>query len=340
MMVELFWIKSLLNFLIVCISGLILFILFNQKGKTEIRMWAAPIAIVLLHHLLGFMRFTPWINSLSSIIDTIHSFGFALNFLLGPVLLMGVGHRFPKLITLLHFVPALLGIFILSSNTGYEPSLLIASQVHFMGYAIWLLASVSPRMMNTLKPVLGLWIGSYMLHLLELMLWAQFGIISETWAWVLFCLSEALLGFSLLYLTFSLASKKARLKTSQQSGLPREILNHLEVEFSSYITKPDVYTDPLISQKKVAKALQVSPHHISRFLSNHYGDTFLNIINTQRINASKKILENTDDGGMTIQEVYYQVGFNSKSTFNTAFKKSTGMTPTAYRKHCKLLLTE
>ena len=34
---------------------------------------------------------------------------------------------------------------------------------------------------------------------------------------------------------------------------------------------------------------------------------------------------------LTIQEVFYDVGFNSKSSFNTAFKKSTGLTPTEFK---------
>ena len=39
-----------------------------------------------------------------------------------------------------------------------------------------------------------------------------------------------------------------------------------------------------------------------------------------------------DNGKFTVIQIAYEVGFNSKSSFNTAFKKFTGMTPTQYKK--------
>lgn len=44
------------------------------------------------------------------------------------------------------------------------------------------------------------------------------------------------------------------------------------------------------------------------------------------------MLANPENRKLTILEILYEVGFNSKSVFNTAFKKYTGMTPTDYRK--------
>jgi AraC-like DNA-binding protein len=44
------------------------------------------------------------------------------------------------------------------------------------------------------------------------------------------------------------------------------------------------------------------------------------------------ILKTPSKKEFTVLEVLYEVGFNSKSSFNTAFKKHTGLTPTQFRK--------
>ncbi|WP_420601328.1 helix-turn-helix domain-containing protein [Flagellimonas sp.] len=168
-----------------------------------------------------------------------------------------------------------------------------------------------------------------------MVLWSQFNLISETMAWVLYVVSQLILGFSLLYLVYSLASKKSKFSLRDQSDLPRDILEKLQKEFLDYITNPQVFTDPLISQQKVAKGLRVSSYHVSRYLNHHHGDTFLNIINGLRIKASLELIENPENQEKTIKDIFYQVGFNTRSTFNSAFKNYTGLTPSEYRTKLK-----
>jgi AraC-like DNA-binding protein len=59
---------------------------------------------------------------------------------------------------------------------------------------------------------------------------------------------------------------------------------------------------------------------------------FFDFINEYRINDAKKLLKDPTKKEITVLEILYQVGFNSKSSFYTAFKKATNQTPTAYRK--------
>jgi AraC-like DNA-binding protein len=46
----------------------------------------------------------------------------------------------------------------------------------------------------------------------------------------------------------------------------------------------------------------------------------------------QQILKESRDDKLTVLEAMYEAGFNSKSSFNTAFKKETGQTPTEFRK--------
>ncbi|WP_164118697.1 helix-turn-helix domain-containing protein, partial [Sphingorhabdus sp. Alg239-R122] len=58
--------------------------------------------------------------------------------------------------------------------------------------------------------------------------------------------------------------------------------------------------------------------------------SFFDFVNGYRVSAAQDILLSSPD--MTVLEILYAVGFNSKSSFNTAFRKHTGSTPTQYRR--------
>ena len=59
---------------------------------------------------------------------------------------------------------------------------------------------------------------------------------------------------------------------------------------------------------------------------------FYDFINNYRINFAKNLLNNPADDKMTVLEILYEAGFNSKSAFNVAFKKETGVTPSQFRR--------
>lgn len=59
---------------------------------------------------------------------------------------------------------------------------------------------------------------------------------------------------------------------------------------------------------------------------------FFDFVNEYRIKKAIQILKDRTQKELTVLEILYQVGFNSKSSFNTSFKKYTGKTPTDYRK--------
>ncbi|KAB2844021.1 MAG: AraC family transcriptional regulator, partial [Melioribacteraceae bacterium] len=81
--------------------------------------------------------------------------------------------------------------------------------------------------------------------------------------------------------------------------------------------------------RELAENLNIHPNHLSQIINEKLGQNFFDFINSYRIKEAEKLL--LKNGKKTILEIAFEVGFNSKSTFNAAFKKHTGVTPTAYK---------
>jgi len=92
------------------------------------------------------------------------------------------------------------------------------------------------------------------------------------------------------------------------------------------------FLNPQVSITDLSEKLSVSTKHLSQVINQSFNKSFFDFINTYRIQEVQQILKESKDDKMTVLEAMYQAGFNSKSSFNTAFKKETGQTPTEFRK--------
>lgn len=88
-----------------------------------------------------------------------------------------------------------------------------------------------------------------------------------------------------------------------------------------------LYQDPELSLSELAKRLQTNPGFISRVVNRGYGVNFNDFINQFRIDAVKEMIARGEHQRQTLLGIAYDCGFNSKATFNRAFKKATGQTP-------------
>ena len=92
------------------------------------------------------------------------------------------------------------------------------------------------------------------------------------------------------------------------------------------------FLDPQVNIADLSEKLSVSTKHLSQVINQSFSKSFFDFINTYRIQEVQQILRASKDDKLTVLEAMYQAGFNSKSSFNTAFKKETGQTPTEFRK--------
>jgi AraC-like DNA-binding protein len=105
--------------------------------------------------------------------------------------------------------------------------------------------------------------------------------------------------------------------------------NHLIDRVNNLLNTDKIFTDPEISLSKVAERLGVNPKYLSIEINENLNQSFIDLINSYRVNESKKLLISFPN--KTIQEIMFEVGYNSKSVFNSHFKKDTGMTPKEFR---------
>ncbi len=91
------------------------------------------------------------------------------------------------------------------------------------------------------------------------------------------------------------------------------------------------YLNPSLTIQEIANQINIPVRDLSVLINHHMNQHFFDFINEYRIQKAMKILKNNSKNHLTILEILYEVGFNSKSSFNTSFKKYTKHTPTDFR---------
>ena len=116
------------------------------------------------------------------------------------------------------------------------------------------------------------------------------------------------------------------------SNLTPSQIEEYKKQLMALINTEKPFLDPQVSLADLSEKLSVSTKHLSQVINQTFNKSFFDFINTCRIQEVQQILKESKDDKMTVLEAIYQAGFNSKSSFNTAFKKDTGQTPTEFRK--------
>ncbi len=140
-------------------------------------------------------------------------------------------------------------------------------------------------------------------------------------------------------MTFSVIAKSsffsertiAKSKKYEKSALSEEAQTQTLKKLQDIMEEDKPYLDNSLSLPKLAKLAQVSSHHLSQILNDCMNKNFFEFIADYRIREAEKILSDPGNINLMVEEVAEMVGYNSKSAFNTAFKKRTGLTPSQFR---------
>ena len=102
-------------------------------------------------------------------------------------------------------------------------------------------------------------------------------------------------------------------------------------QIEEIINNNQLFLDPDLSLHNVALAVKLSDRAVSQAIKQNVEVNFSDYINKKRIEYSKEALRSTTKSEKNVLEILYEAGFNSKSVFNTQFKKHTGQSPTDFR---------
>ena len=115
-------------------------------------------------------------------------------------------------------------------------------------------------------------------------------------------------------------------KTSQNDLIRTQIST-----LKQYMTEKEPFLDPSLTIQQLANQIEIPVRDLSVLINHHMEQHFFDFVNEYRIQKAMIILKDQSKSELTVLEILYEVGFNSKSSFNTSFKKYTTLTPTAYR---------
>jgi AraC-like DNA-binding protein len=93
-----------------------------------------------------------------------------------------------------------------------------------------------------------------------------------------------------------------------------------------------LYLDSELTISKVAEKLAIPAPHLSQTINERLNQNFIDFINTYRVAEAKRRLVDPAMKHYSVLAVAEEVGFNSKSSFNSVFKKHVQMTPSEFRK--------
>jgi AraC-like DNA-binding protein len=93
-----------------------------------------------------------------------------------------------------------------------------------------------------------------------------------------------------------------------------------------------IYAKNDLTLNEFAEHLAIPAHHLSQIINDRLQQNFYDFINNYRVEEAKKRLLDPAYQHLTILAIAYEVGFSSKSVFNTAFKKHANMTPSQFKK--------
>jgi AraC-like DNA-binding protein len=338
----------------------------NLVSNRLLSAFAATIGLAIAGTCLTKLRYSPALYSLGKINQPISFLGAPLLFLYVKSL-WSEKPSFRKT-ELLHFLPAIicaayLAPFFLSlgaaghnvlvaryySQTWYtiRASLLI---LQFFTYLVLIVRgfvrykrrdiineSVTAKIRVLLLTFTGLWVIGLIHYVLSLLSPTYYHT-AQTDLIVPVCLTGII--YAIAYLGLSepdtltvtnVEAQRANRKYTKSTLTPERADDYVK-RLLSVMENERPYTDGKLTLPKLAKRLSMSSHHLSQILNERVKQNFFDFVNSYRIEEAKRKLVEPATRHYSILGIAEEVGFNSKSAFNNAFKKHTNMTPTEFKK--------
>lgn len=315
-----------------------LYFAINAKKKSFTNPFLSLLLLVLSIRILKsvFFYFDP---SISNIFIQI---GLSACVLIGPLLYLYLkSYEAENSNWIKHIIPYLIIISVLGFFFPYVENQAIWSDwIVCVIYLQWFLYIVFS--LKYLKPILqklkekqslkniDIWLLS--IYLGVVFIWLAYNIAAYT-SYIVGALSFTFVLYLIVLLLIFRNSNSSTFFEEKEKyknkEIDRETLNLIGQKIS-IITEKELFLNPNFNLEEAAKELKVTKHILSQYVNEILGKSFSNLVKEYRVEKAKKLLET--EKNYTIESLGYDSGFNSKSTFFTAFKKITGFTPAEYQK--------
>lgn len=117
--------------------------------------------------------------------------------------------------------------------------------------------------------------------------------------------------------------QKSSLSEQEKAAIHKKILEEMEENL--------YFTGNLASLSDLAHTIKESSHHVSQVINEVMGKGFFEMLAWYRVEEARRLIREDPEAKLTVEDIAEQVGYNSKSSFNTAFKKHSGQTPSQFR---------
>ncbi len=347
-------------FLLIVFQGVLLFfiLIFKKEGIKKanrlLSLFVLAFSIVLFTYVMywsGYIWVSPF-NYCENLFSP-------LNYVFGPLLLLYIQSLFPKKLnfksSFYHFIPFAISVFILVSNHFLDGSSIIVNTimpvvfnpwvtlVQMFAYLLPIYLFINKSRYHPVAIVIS-WMHylmyayfGFVMSLLSYYIFVQFSFFNVQWDYIIsFMISVFIILISFMgyiqpqiFYGFKVSEILSFVKY-EKSGLNESLAIELKQKLLELMVDEQVYKDNSINLAKLSTKLDTTKHNTSQIINEHFKENFFDFINDFRIDEAKELLID-DDNNMNISAVFYEVGFNNKVSFNNAFKKRTGLTPSQFR---------
>ena len=116
----------------------------------------------------------------------------------------------------------------------------------------------------------------------------------------------------------------------QTSPLSEDQKKIYSARLQYHLERDRPYLDMSLDLEKLSAALTIPPAHLSQVINEQLGMNFYELVNLYRVREVEARISDPEQSGKTLMAIAYESGFNSKASFNRAFKRVTGTTPSEY----------
>lgn len=127
-------------------------------------------------------------------------------------------------------------------------------------------------------------------------------------------------------------NEKPKEKKAKTKGADDATARHQVSRLKAFVESDRPYLNPSLTLRSLAGQVEIHPNQLSWLLNEYLGKNFNEFINLKRIEHFKKLVTDPGNSHISLIGLAYESGFNSKTVFNTAFKKEVGMTPKQFQK--------